>query len=59
MKAVLLGATGAKGDELLPILLADDTIDEVCGVLGWRKTGVQYAKLCEFIVDSGNLKRKI
>lgn len=49
-KAVLLGATGLIGSELLQLLLADDHIAEV-RVLTRRATGLKHAKLKEVIGD--------
>jgi uncharacterized protein YbjT (DUF2867 family) len=50
MRAVLLGATGLVGSELLALLLADDRIAGV-SALGRRPTGRTHEKLAEAIVD--------
>ena len=47
---LLLGATGLVGGELLPLLLAEDSIRRVV-VVARRTTGVQHAKLEEHLFD--------
>ncbi len=49
-RAVLVGATGLVGGELLRVLLADDRFASVV-VLGRRPTGVRHEKLREHLVD--------
>src|SRR5512133_4142657 len=49
-RAVVVGATGLVGSELLRLLLADDRFAAVA-VLGRRATGVRHPKLAEHVVD--------
>src|SRR5512133_259771 len=49
-RAVVAGATGLVGSELLRLLLADDRFAAVA-VLGRRATGASHAKLSEHVVD--------
>lgn len=49
-RVLLLGATGLVGSELLPLLLADESIRSVV-VAARRTTGVQHAKLEEHLFD--------
>lgn len=53
-KAILIGATGLIGSELLRQLLADSNYSEVM-VLSRRKTGVTHVKLKEILLDFDNL----
>jgi uncharacterized protein YbjT (DUF2867 family) len=48
--ALMIGATGLVGAQLLPRLLADERVGKVI-VLGRRKTGTVHAKLEEQVVD--------
>lgn len=50
MRALLLGATGLVGRELLAQLLADDRYASVT-VVGRRSTNVRHAKLVEHVLD--------
>jgi uncharacterized protein YbjT (DUF2867 family) len=50
MKAVVIGATGLVGSELLRLLLADGRFASVV-VLGRRSTGLAHPKLTEHVVD--------
>lgn len=52
VRAVLVGATGLVGAELLRVLLEDDRLASIA-VLGRRPTGVQHEKLREHVVDLG------
>ncbi len=49
-RVLLLGATGLIGSELLPLLLADDSIARVV-VVARRVTGIRHAKLHEYRFD--------
>ncbi len=49
-RAVVIGATGLVGSELLPLLLNSDTYEQVF-VLGRRSTGVSHPKLEERLGD--------
>ncbi len=51
--AILLGATGLVGAQILSLLLADAEIERVIS-LGRRKTGTTHAKLEEHAVDLGD-----
>ncbi len=53
-KAILIGATGLIGSELLRQLLADSTYSEV-KVLSRRTTGVNHSKLKEVLIDFDDL----
>jgi len=53
-KAILIGATGLIGSELLRQLLADSNYSEVM-VLSRRRTGVTHVKLKEILLDFDNL----
>ena len=55
-RVLLLGATGLVGSELLPMLLADDTIARVI-VITRRTTNVRHVKLDEHIFDLGEMDR--
>ena len=48
--AIILGATGLVGSQLLPLLLKDDEISKV-RVLGRRSCGVTHDKIEEIIID--------
>jgi uncharacterized protein YbjT (DUF2867 family) len=48
--AVVLGATGLVGSELVRLLLADERFASVV-TLGRRRTGLAHAKLREHVVD--------
>lgn len=50
MKAVIIGATGATGNELLSLLLADAEITEVVA-LGRSELAIQHDKLSSIVVD--------
>jgi uncharacterized protein YbjT (DUF2867 family) len=52
--AVLLGATGLVGRELLAQLLTDDTFTQVT-VIARKKTGQSHAKLEEHVLDLGEM----
>lgn len=52
--AVLLGASGATGQRLLPLLLADPRYGKVL-ILGRRETGVRHPKLEQRVVDFDDL----
>lgn len=49
-RAVVVGATGLVGSELLRLLVADDRFAAVA-VLGRRSTGVAHRKVAEHVVD--------
>lgn len=49
-RAILLGATGLIGNELLKILLVDYNYDEIV-VLVRKSTGIKHQKLTEYIID--------
>jgi len=55
-KAILIGATGLIGSELLKQLLADSNYSEV-KVLARRSTGVNHPKLKEVIINFDNLEK--
>jgi uncharacterized protein YbjT (DUF2867 family) len=54
LNAVLIGATGLVGSEILRFLLADERFSKVT-VLGRRSTGIQNSKLEEHLVDFRNV----
>lgn len=54
MRAIVIGATGATGKELVRMLLADDRFTEV-RILVRRATTWQHAKLKEYLVDFKDL----
>lgn len=56
LNAVLIGATGLVGSEILQLLLADERFSKVT-VLSRRSTGVQNSKLDEHIVDFKNINQ--
>lgn len=53
--AIVIGATGLIGKQLLMQLLADESFDAV-KVFTRRTTGVNHVKLTEFIVDLGEIE---
>jgi uncharacterized protein YbjT (DUF2867 family) len=53
-KAVLAGATGLIGSELLNLLLTGPDYDEVL-VIARKSTGIIHTKLTEFIIDFDNI----
>lgn len=55
-RVLLLGATGLIGSELLPLLLADDSIARVI-VVARRTTGLRHAKLHEYLFDLSKLEQ--
>jgi uncharacterized protein YbjT (DUF2867 family) len=55
-RVLLLGATGLVGSELLPMLLADDTVARVI-VITRRPTNVRHVKLDERIFDLAEMDR--
>lgn len=57
MRALLLGATGLVGNELLSLLLADDSVERV-QVLTRRPTGHTHAKLQEHVADLDEMHRR-
>ena len=50
VRAIVVGATGLVGSELLRLLLADARFAAVAA-LGRRRTGAAHAKLTEHVVD--------
>jgi uncharacterized protein YbjT (DUF2867 family) len=54
--ALLLGATGLVGRELLSLLLADDDVSRVV-VIARRPTGTKHAKLDEHVFDLGAMEQ--
>ena len=50
MKAILIGATGATGSELLQLLLATDTVDEVVALVR-RPLSIQHSKLRAEVIN--------
>ncbi|MCT4666139.1 MAG: NAD(P)H-binding protein [Flavobacteriales bacterium] len=50
MKAVVIGATGATGSDLIKKLLKDDFFSEVV-IFVRRKSGFEHSKLQEYIID--------
>lgn len=52
--AAILGASGATGQKLLPLLLDDPRYDKII-TLGRRKTGLRHRKLEDRVVDFENL----
>lgn len=50
MKAILIGATGATGSELLHLLLADNTINEVVALVR-RALPIQHSKLRAEVIN--------
>lgn len=55
MKALIIGATGATGKDLLQILLADPDYTAI-NIFVRRSTGLVHAKLSEVITDFSNLE---
>lgn len=55
-KAILIGATGLIGSELLKQLLADKTYSEI-KVLTRRTTGISHPKLKEVLIDFDDLEK--
>ncbi|HJQ41244.1 MAG TPA: NAD(P)H-binding protein [Thermoanaerobaculia bacterium] len=55
-RVLLLGATGLIGSELLPLLIADDSIARVV-TIARRTTGIRHAKLHEYLFDLAKLEQ--
>lgn len=55
MKAVIIGASGATGKEVLKQLLSNDLYTEVISLVR-RKSAVEHSKLNEIIVDFDSLE---
>lgn len=56
MKALLIGATGATGKDLVHVLLQDDTYTKVV-LFVRRATGITHPKLVEIITDFSQLEK--
>lgn len=55
MKAIIIGATGATGKDLVDVLLQDPAYSEVA-VFVRRPTGITHSKLTEILTDFDNLE---
>jgi uncharacterized protein YbjT (DUF2867 family) len=55
MKALIIGATGATGKDLINVLLKDSDYTQIV-IFVRRRTGIVHAKLVEVITDFGKLE---
>nr|WP_315251287.1 hypothetical protein [uncultured Flavobacterium sp.] len=57
MKALIIGATGATGKDLINILLQDSFYTEIV-IFVRRQSGIKHPKIIEIITDFNDLHKK-